>query len=105
MPHASDCDCILLAAGLSSRMKGMKMLREIDGQRIRAQQDALFHRVEQQAPGGIPDPFKAGTVVVPQSCAVSAVQWNFRKNARGLTIKRHRHVSILPKTWGARTPI
>ncbi len=31
MPHASDCDCILLAAGLSSRMKGTKMLREIDG--------------------------------------------------------------------------
>ncbi|MFW6288789.1 MAG: nucleotidyltransferase family protein [Spirochaetota bacterium] len=32
MPHASDCDCILLAAGLSSRMQGVKMLREIDGQ-------------------------------------------------------------------------
>jgi molybdenum cofactor cytidylyltransferase len=29
--EASDCDCILLAAGLSSRMRGSKMLREVDG--------------------------------------------------------------------------
>ncbi len=29
--RASECDCIVLAAGLSSRMPGSKMLREIDG--------------------------------------------------------------------------
>ena len=31
MVEARDCDAILLAAGLSSRMTGSKMLREIDG--------------------------------------------------------------------------
>ena len=31
MPDAGDCDAIVLAAGLSSRMPGSKMLREIDG--------------------------------------------------------------------------
>ena len=31
MVEARDCDAILLAAGLSSRMAGSKMLREIDG--------------------------------------------------------------------------
>ncbi len=30
--RASECDCIVLAAGLSSRMPGSKMLREIDGE-------------------------------------------------------------------------
>ncbi len=31
MVEARDCDAVLLAAGLSSRMAGSKMLREIDG--------------------------------------------------------------------------
>lgn len=31
MVEARDCDAILLAAGLSSRMTGSKMLREVDG--------------------------------------------------------------------------
>lgn len=31
MVEPRDCDAILLAAGLSSRMRGSKMLREIDG--------------------------------------------------------------------------